>query len=117
MIALETSIGADWHVTASRELLARALRNFVNGEYVDPKDGRTADLLDPSAGEVFATAPLSGDGDLELAFAAAATAFEGWREATPSERSLALIRIADAVEAGPRIWWRPSARTPASRLR
>jgi len=77
----------------------RALRNFVNGEYVDPKDGRTADLVDPSTGEVFATAPLSGDGDLELAFAAAATAFEGWRETTPSERSLALIRIADAIEA------------------
>ena len=30
---------------------------------------------------------------------AAAAAFEEWRDATPSERSLALIRIADAVEA------------------
>ena len=31
--------------------------------------------------------------------AAAATAFEEWKETTPSERSLALFRIADAVEA------------------
>jgi betaine-aldehyde dehydrogenase len=31
--------------------------------------------------------------------AAAATAYEDWRETTPSERSLALFRIADAVEA------------------
>ena len=30
---------------------------------------------------------------------AAADAFDGWRDATPSERSLALFRIADAVEA------------------
>ena len=26
-------------------------------------------------------------------------AFPGWRDATPSERSLALIRIADAIES------------------
>jgi betaine-aldehyde dehydrogenase len=77
----------------------RALRNFVNGEYVDAKDGRTAELTDPSTGEVFAVAPLSGAADVELATAAAATAFERWRDATPSERSLALIRIADAIEA------------------
>jgi betaine-aldehyde dehydrogenase len=31
--------------------------------------------------------------------AAAATAFESWRDTTPSERSLALFRIADAVES------------------
>ena len=30
---------------------------------------------------------------------AAANAFEGWRDTTPSERSLALFRIADAMEA------------------
>ena len=29
----------------------------------------------------------------------AAAAFEGWRDATPSERSLALLRIADKLEA------------------
>ena len=29
----------------------------------------------------------------------AAAAFEGWRDATPAERSLALLRIADAIEA------------------
>ena len=33
------------------------------------------------------------------ALAAAAAAFPGWRDATPSERSLALFRIADAIEA------------------
>ena len=31
--------------------------------------------------------------------AAAAAAFPEWRDATPSERSLALFRIADAFEA------------------
>ena len=30
---------------------------------------------------------------------AAAAAFEGWRDSTPSERQKALIRIADAIES------------------
>src|SRR4051794_9675108 len=75
------------------------LRNFVNGEFVDTKDGRTTDLVDPSTGDVFATAPLSEAVDVDAAFQAAAAAFEGWRDRTPGERSLALLRIADAVEA------------------
>jgi betaine-aldehyde dehydrogenase len=36
---------------------------------------------------------------VNAAFGAAADAFEGWRDATPAERSLALLRIADAIEA------------------
>src|ERR1700683_5446525 len=77
----------------------RRLRNFVDGEYVDSKDGRTAALIDPSTGEVFAEAPVSEAVDVDLAFRAAASAFPGWRDSTPSERSLALLRIADAFEA------------------
>jgi betaine-aldehyde dehydrogenase len=76
----------------------RTLRNFVDGGYVDTAEGRTASLIDPSTGEVFADAPLSGEADVDTAMRAAAHAFEGWRDTTPSERSLALLRIADAVE-------------------
>ena len=32
-------------------------------------------------------------------FSAASTAFESWKNSTPSERSLALLKIADAIEA------------------
>jgi len=74
------------------------LRNFVGGEHVDATDGRRMDLVDPATGEVFATAPVSGAEDVDRAYTAAAGAFEGWRDATPSERSLALFRLADAVE-------------------
>jgi betaine-aldehyde dehydrogenase len=74
------------------------LRNFVGGEQVDPADGRRMDLVDPSTGEVFASAPVSGAEDVDRAYAAAAGAFEGWRDATPSDRQRALLRFADAVE-------------------
>jgi len=77
----------------------QVLRNFINGEWVAPVDGRHADLVDPSTGEVFASAPVSGDEDVDRAMRAAATAFESWRDTTPSERQRALLKIADAIEA------------------
>jgi betaine-aldehyde dehydrogenase len=74
------------------------LRNFVGGDHVDATDGRQMDLVDPATGEVFASAPVSAAEDVDRAYTAAAGAFDGWRDATPSERSLALFRLADAVE-------------------
>jgi betaine-aldehyde dehydrogenase len=75
------------------------LRNFIAGRWSDPAGDQRADLIDPSTGEVFASAPVSGKEDVDAAMSAAADAFEGWRDATPGERSLALLRIADAIEA------------------
>ncbi|MDX6255885.1 MAG: betaine-aldehyde dehydrogenase [Frankiales bacterium] len=77
----------------------RRLQNFVAGDYTDAADGRVLELRDPSTGLVFATAPISDEADVDRACKAAADAFEGWSQTTPSERSLALIRIADAFEA------------------
>jgi betaine-aldehyde dehydrogenase len=77
----------------------RRLRNFVDGGYTDTESGRHADLIDPSTGDVFAEAPVSEQADVDVAVAAAAKAFEEWRESTPSERQRALLRIADAFEA------------------
>jgi betaine-aldehyde dehydrogenase len=74
-------------------------RNFVNGQFVDAKDGRTTDVIDPSTGLKYAEAALSGPADVDEAMAVAAKAFETWGQTTPSERSLALYRIADAIEA------------------
>ena len=77
----------------------RTFQNFVNGEFVDSADGATTEVVNPVTGRSYATAPLSGVADIDRAMAAADAAFPAWRDATPSERSLALIRIADAVEA------------------
>jgi betaine-aldehyde dehydrogenase len=77
----------------------KSFKNFVNGEYVDSADGRTTDVVNPVTGKTYATAPLSGAADIDKAMSAAAAAYEEWRDTTPSERSLALFRIADAVEA------------------
>jgi betaine-aldehyde dehydrogenase len=78
---------------------SRRLRNFVDGAYVDTKDGSYADVIDPTIGAPFASAPVSGPVDVDVAMSAAATAFESWRDTTPSERQRALLKIADAIES------------------
>ncbi|MBF9073919.1 gamma-aminobutyraldehyde dehydrogenase [Streptacidiphilus fuscans] len=75
------------------------LRNYINGAFTDAADGRTTEVIDPTTGEVYATAPLSAQADVDAAMDAAAAAFEAWRDTTPSQRQLALLKIADAVEA------------------
>jgi betaine-aldehyde dehydrogenase len=75
------------------------LKNFVGGKYADTRDGRTSDVIDPSTGEPYAQAPVSSADDVDAALQTAADAFTSWKDTTPAERSLALLRIADAVEA------------------
>ena len=77
----------------------RTLTNFVAGEAVAARTGATTDIINPATGEVYASAPLSTEEDVDAACRAAATAFETWRDVTPAERARALLRIADALEA------------------
>jgi betaine-aldehyde dehydrogenase len=74
------------------------LQNFVGGHDTDFAHDERSDLIDPSTGEVFATAPVSREAEVTAAFAAASDAFETWRDTTPAERSLALLKIADTIE-------------------
>ena len=76
----------------------RQIENFINNERVTASSDTRMPIVNPVTGETFAEAPVSGAKDVDLAMRAAATAFEQWRNTTPSERSLALYRIADAVE-------------------
>ncbi|WP_448317994.1 gamma-aminobutyraldehyde dehydrogenase [Streptomyces sp. CO7] len=76
----------------------RRLRNYIDGEFRDAADGRTTEVIDPTTGEPYATAPLSAQSDVDAAMSAAAAAFPAWRDTTPAERQKALLKIADAVE-------------------
>ena len=95
--------------------MAQELQNFIGGQWTDMSFDKRSELIDPSTGEVFATAPVSGETEVDAAVQSAAAAFEKWRDTTPSERSLALIRIADALEARADEFVRPNPRTPGSR--
>jgi betaine-aldehyde dehydrogenase len=76
----------------------KTLQNFIDGEFMDPVDGQTESVLNPATGDQIAEAPLSSEEDVDRAVRAARGAFETWSTATPGERSLALLRLADAIE-------------------
>ena len=77
----------------------RRLQNFIGGAFCDAEDGPVAPLINPSTGEAVRRSTGLGPADVDRAVRAAADAFSSWKRTTPSERSLALIRIADALEA------------------
>jgi betaine-aldehyde dehydrogenase len=77
----------------------RLLSNFIAGEPREARSARTSPLINPATGQEFARAPVSGPEDVDDACRAALAAFEAWRDTTPKDRSLALLRIADALEA------------------
>ncbi|MDP4690004.1 MAG: gamma-aminobutyraldehyde dehydrogenase [Candidatus Nanopelagicales bacterium] len=76
----------------------RVLNNIIGGERVAAVSGQTQDLVNPSTGQVFAEAPVSGPEDVDRAYAAASAAFVEWRDSTPSERQKALLAMADLFE-------------------
>lgn len=77
----------------------RTLKNFVNGEYVESRADSALEIVNPSSGQVYATSANSNEADVSAAFKAADAAFDDWSNHTPAERQLALLKIADAMEA------------------
>lgn len=78
----------------------RVLENFIGGEYVQPDAAGSTPVIDPATAEVIASAPVSDAADVDAAYAAARTCFtQAWGRTTPAERQLALLKLADALEA------------------
>ncbi len=75
------------------------VQNIINGKSQSALSGRTSEVISPTDATAYTQAALSGPEDVDAAFRAAASAFETWRATTPGERQLALLKIADAVEA------------------
>jgi len=77
----------------------KTYQQFIGGSWVDSASGETLDVENPATGEVIAAVPASGKADVDRAVDAAATAFETWSLTTPQTRSLALLKIADIMDA------------------
>ena len=74
------------------------LQNMIDGELQAPAEGQTEEVFNPATGEVIARAPLSSAEDVDRAAKAARKAFETWSTTTPAERSVLLLKLADAFE-------------------
>jgi betaine-aldehyde dehydrogenase len=77
----------------------KQFENFVGGQYRQARSDERMDIFDPATGAAYATAAVSDASDVAEAYDSAEKAFEVWSQSTPGERQLALIRIADAMEA------------------
>jgi aldehyde dehydrogenase len=72
--------------------------NFIGGHWVAPVNEQYAENVTPATGKVFTQVPRSTPEDIELALDAAHAAKEEWGEASATQRSKVLNRIADAIE-------------------
>jgi betaine-aldehyde dehydrogenase len=79
-------------------MAATRLQNFIGGKFVDPTGDDSFEVRNAATGAVIAEMPCSSKADVDAAVEAATKAFAEWGNATPSERSLALLRIADELE-------------------
>ena len=78
---------------------AKTYQQFIGGDFVDAAEGRTAEVINPANDQVIANVPASSQEDVDRAVNAAEKAFESWKQTTPQDRSLLLLKIADALEA------------------
>jgi betaine-aldehyde dehydrogenase len=74
-------------------------KQFIGGEWVEAASGKTLEVENPADGQVIAHVAKSGSEDVDRAADAAAKAFETWQHTTPQDRSLLMLKLADAIEA------------------
>jgi 1-pyrroline dehydrogenase len=80
--------------------MADSYQMFIDGKWVNSSTGETRDIISPHTGAVIATVQEGSAEDADRAVAAAKEAFEEtWFDSTPKDRQLALLKLADAVEA------------------
>jgi aminomuconate-semialdehyde/2-hydroxymuconate-6-semialdehyde dehydrogenase len=73
------------------------IKNYINGQFVNPIQGKYLDNFNPAIGEVYGQIPNSTKEDVEKAYEAAAIAFPKWSNTTLEERSNILSKIATLI--------------------
>lgn len=74
------------------------IRNYINGELIEPIEQRYLDNYNPSTGKVYSLIPDSGEKDVQLAVDAAEAAFPKWSTTKKEERSRIMMKIAELID-------------------
>ncbi|WP_323006250.1 aldehyde dehydrogenase family protein [Pseudorhodobacter sp.] len=72
---------------------------YINGKWVNAKEGRDHQVIDPSTEEPCAVISLGGQADTDAAVAAAKAALPGWMATLPAERIALLEKLAGIYKA------------------
>jgi len=78
---------------------ASRIENFVGGGFSPSAGGQMSAVIDPATAEQYAEAVVSNAQDLDVAYQSAVSAGRSWASTTPSQRSVMLLRLADALES------------------
>jgi aldehyde dehydrogenase (NAD+) len=77
---------------------ARVFKNFINGEWVGAKSGKTLENRNPAnTDEIIGEFPLSGPEDVDAAVSAARNAYKSWRLTPAPKRAEILFRVAELL--------------------
>ncbi len=74
------------------------IKNFINGELVEPKSKQYFDNFSPVTGEVYSQVPDSDVKDVNLAVSAAKKAFKSWSKLSKQQRYNHIIHLANVIE-------------------
>ena len=73
--------------------------NYINGEFVPSRSGKTLNTVNPATGDIITTVAQSNANDVQAATAAAMESRASWGATSMEERIAWLHTIADALEA------------------
>jgi aminomuconate-semialdehyde/2-hydroxymuconate-6-semialdehyde dehydrogenase len=74
------------------------IKNYINGELIEPIGKQYIDNYNPAIGKVYSLIPDSDEKDVEMATEAALKAFPSWSTTPKEERSKIMLRISDLIE-------------------
>jgi aminomuconate-semialdehyde/2-hydroxymuconate-6-semialdehyde dehydrogenase len=74
------------------------IKNYINGELIEPIGKQYIDNYNPAIGKVYSLIPDSDEKDVELATEAALKAFPSWSNTPKEERSRIMLKISDLIE-------------------
>lgn len=74
------------------------IKNYINGELIEPVSKSYLDNINPSTGEIYSYIPDSDKEDVENAVQSAKAAFKSWSETSITDRAKVMNRIADLID-------------------
>lgn len=93
----------EWHFepapeSSSHIQLQPKYGHFINGSWVDPKEGNYFQSINPATEEILAEVAYASESDVNLAVDSANKAFKSWSNLSGAERGKYLFRIARIIQ-------------------
>src|SRR6476659_5759548 len=87
------------YLPARDPLMTTQIQHFIDGRRSNLASARTADVMNPSTGEVQAQVLMASAADVDTAVASAVEAQKGWAAWNPQRRARVMMKFVDLVNA------------------